>query len=55
MSITVCIESFRCVIVNWRTLDFKTFLKHFLGRLKNILQQLQNTAKTENAIMSKIQ
>ena len=40
---------------NWSTLDFKTFLRHFLGRIKNILQQLQNTAKTEKAIMSKTQ
>ena len=39
------------MIVNRSTLDFKTFLKHFLGRIKNILQQLQNTAKTENAIL----
>ena len=49
------IESFRCVIVNWSTPDLKTFLKHFLGRIKNILQQLQNTAKTEKAATSKIQ
>ena len=34
---------------NWSTLDFKTFLKHFLGRFKHIQQQLQN------AMTSKIQ
>ena len=49
------IESFSCVIVNCSTLDFKTFLKHFLGRIKNILQQLQNTVKIEKAAMSEIQ
>ena len=43
------------MIVNWRTLDFKTFLKHFLDRIKNILQQLQNKAKSEKAVTSKIQ
>ena len=43
------------MIVNWSTLDFKTFLEHFLGRIRNILQQLQNTAKTQKAIASKIQ
>ena len=41
------------MIVNWNTLDFKTFLKHFLGRIKNILQQLQNTA--EKAVTIEIQ
>ena len=51
----MCIESVCCVIVNWSTLDFKTFLKHFLGRIKNILQQSQNTAETEKAVKSKIQ
>ena len=49
----VCIEGFRCVIINWSTLDLKTFLTHFLGRIKNILQQLQNTAN-EQAFTSKI-
>ena len=43
MSISVH-RKFHCVIVNWSTLDFKIFLKHILGRVKNIPEQLQNTA-----------
>ena len=46
----MCIESFRCVIVNWGTLDYT----QFLGWIKNILQQLQNIAKTEKAIIRKL-
>ena len=36
-------------------MDFETILTHFIGRIKNILQQLQNTAKTEKTVTSKIQ
>ena len=50
MSISVHRKFSLYMIINWSTLDFKTFLKHFLGRIKNILQEFQNAVKTEKAI-----
>ena len=50
MGITVHRKFSLYMIINWSTLGFKTFLKHFLGRIKNVRQQLENTAYTEKAI-----